>query len=180
MKLTSTAAAVIAIAAGLWAIDRYTVAAQVYGNDNNVSVMDTCDPADGAWEPTGGCGLKPHQGDVSGAEFFALLRSPLTIPPNGALIGHPAWRSEPAHVTSRTNAPVRVTNRGGRGHTYTEVANFGGGFIAPLNIGLTPAPECASAVALPPGSTQVLTLGPGLHKFQCCIHPWMRGTVRVE
>jgi len=21
---------------------------------------------------------------------------------------------------------------------------------------------------------------PGLHKFQCCIHPWMRAAVRVE
>jgi hypothetical protein len=46
---------------------------------------------------------------------------------------------------------------------------------------MTMAPECAQAAPLNPGATIVLTAnGPGLHKFQCCIHPWMRATVRVE
>jgi hypothetical protein len=34
---------------------------------------------------------------------------------------------------------------------------------------------------LPPGATiRVEGLAQGLHKFQCCIHPWMRATVRVQ
>src|ERR687898_811793 len=44
------------------------------------------------------------------------------------------------------------------------------------NIGLTQAPEClAGVVDMPPGATITVDgLGIGTHKFQCCIHPWMR------
>jgi hypothetical protein len=27
---------------------------------------------------------------------------------------------------------------------------------------------------------QIKGLSPGVHKFQCCIHPWMRAVVDVE
>jgi plastocyanin len=78
---------------------------------------------------------------------------------------------------------VRVTNRGGRAHTFTKVANFGGGFVPLLNGALTPAPECnpEQVVFVPYGGSHKLTsLDPGLHTFQCGIHPWMRGAVRVN
>ena len=77
---------------------------------------------------------------------------------------------------------MRIKNEGGRGHTFTEVAQFGGGFVPPLNVGLTPAPECTPEATIPlaPGATEELNLEPGLHKFQCCIHPWMRAAIRVE
>jgi plastocyanin len=170
--------------AGFVSLGTYVATAQVNGNDNRIAVIDECLPGDPAWDPTGGCTLKAHQGDVSFAEFGALLTSPLTIPPNGYLIGHPAWRMEPAHVTTPTGKSIRITNLGGRGHTFTEVAQFGGGFIGGLNIGLAPADECVpptDTVPLAPGETIELTAsGPGLHKFQCCIHPWMRATIRVE
>jgi len=178
---------VVAIAAAsllaIWGIGNTIAVAQVDGNDNNVSVIDDCLPGDPAWNPTGGCAIRSHQGDVPQAEFGALLRSPLTIPPDGFLIGHPSWRNEPSHLTVRSGKSVRVTNKGGRGHTFSEVANFGGGFVPPLNIGLTPTPECTpeGTIPLAPGATIELTgIAPGLHKFQCCIHPWMRATIRVE
>jgi plastocyanin len=183
MNRTSIATALMTLLAATWLVDRLPVEAQVNGNDNNIAVMDTCDPGDEAWDMTGGCSQKQQRGDVTNAEFGMLLRSPLTIPANGALIGHPAWRNEPSHVTANAGRTVRVVNRGGRGHTFTEVTDFGGGFIGQLNVGLTPAPQCldqASIVALAPGATQQLNLAPGLHKFQCCIHPWMRATIRVE
>ena len=176
-------AALLTFVAAAWLIDRPFVEAQVNSNDNNIAVMDNCDPGDEAWDPTGGCSQKPQRGDITNAEFGAFLRSPLTIPANGALIGHPAWRNEPSYVSANSGRTVRVVNRGGRGHTFTQVANFGGGFVPPLNIGLTPAPEClnqAGIVPLAPGDTQQLTLASGLHKFQCCIHPWMRAAVRVQ
>lgn len=167
----------------VWAVGTFTAVAQVNGNDNRIAVMDDCLPGDPGWNPTGGCTLLPHQGDVPFAEFQALLRSPLTIPSNAALIGHPSWRNEPSHLTVPEGKTVQITNQGGRGHTFTKVANFGGGFVAPLNVGLIPAPECTpgTTVPLPAGARDhARGLEPGLNKFQCCIHPWMRATIRVE
>jgi plastocyanin len=152
--------------------------AQGKSNDNNIAMLDDCDPSDPGWAPTGGCLLRV--GTVSLAEFNALLFSPLsgTIP-----VGHPAWRNEPSYISTFIGRTVRVTNWGGRAHTFTEVANFGGGFVPPLNGTLGLAPECAAApgAIVPPGSTiQINVLTPGTHKFQCCIHPWMRAAVKVE
>jgi hypothetical protein len=66
-------------------------------------------------------------------------------------------------------------------HTFTEVASFGGGRVPPLNVGLAPAPECAAAVNVPPGHRiEIEGLEPGNHRFQCCIHPWMRALVKVQ
>jgi hypothetical protein len=32
-----------------------------------------------------------------------------------------------------------------------------------------------------PGNTMSITgLSPGVHTFQCCIHPWMRAAVNVQ
>ena len=183
MKPIFTFGLVLTGLVGMIAIGAFIANAQTDGNDNNIAVMDDCLPSDPAWNSIGGCLLKPHQGDVSRAEFAALLLSPLTIPPNGILIGHPSWRNEPSHLTARQGKTIHVKNKGGRGHTFSEVANFGGGFVAGLNIGLTQAPECTptGTIPLPAGATVALTgLAPGLHKFQCCIHPWMRATIRVQ
>jgi plastocyanin len=183
--LNKTGIAVIGTASllALWTIGHTIAVAQVDGNDNNIAVMDDCLPGDPGWNPTGGCTLRSQQGDVPAAEFFALLTSPLTIPPNGALIGHPSWRNEPSHLTIRAGKTVRVINRGGRGHTFSEVTDFGGGFVPILNIGLTQSPQCTpqGTIPLPPGATiKIDNLAPGLHRFQCCIHPWMRATIRVH
>jgi plastocyanin len=169
--------------AALGSFASLAVTAQVKSNDNKIDIVDNCLPGDPGWDATGGCLLKEAQGDVPNAEFGALLRSPLTIPPNGYLIGHPSWRNEPSHLSTSEGKAVTVSNRGGRVHTFTEVANFGGGRIGGLNIGLSAAPECNPALTtdLAPGaSTTIAVTGEGLHKFQCCIHPWMRATVRVE
>jgi len=143
--------------------------------DNRVAIRDDCDPRDPTWAPTGGCLLR--EGDVDRAEFNAALPSPLSA----AVIGHQAWRMDPSYLKIETDDNVGVRNRGGRVHTFTEVAAFGGGRVPPLNQGLTPAPECATATDLPPGARMELTnLSPGNHRFQCCIHPWMRALVKVK
>jgi plastocyanin len=177
MRKIAMALVLIALLAGSWNLVGPALA-QVKSNDNNIAVMDNCDPSDPTWAGIGGCALK--QGSVTVAEFGNLLFSPLsgTIP-----VGHPSWRNEPSYITTSLGKTVRVRNSGGRTHTYTEVANFGGGFVPGLNGSLTQAPECnpAAVVILPPGATQDLNnLAPGTHKFQCCIHPWMRGAVEVE
>jgi hypothetical protein len=152
------------------------------GNDDKVriAVRDDCDSTDPGWAPTGGCTLKG--GAVNFAEFGLLLFSPLSA---GSPVGHPAWRMDPTYFRVDLSSTLKVTNEGGRGHTFTEVANFGGGMIPTLNGTLTPAPECAANVVGPtlldPGAKlEVHSLALGNHKFQCCIHPWMRMLVKVE
>jgi hypothetical protein len=151
------------------------------GNDDKkIAVRDDCDPTDPAWAPTGGCTLKG--GVVTFAEFGQFLFSPL-VP--GTPVGHPAWRMDPTYVRTDSNKTIKVSNEGGRGHSFTEVADFGGGMIPTLNGTLTLAPECAANVVGPtllaPGAKLELhDLAVGNHKFQCCIHPWMRMLVKVE
>ena len=88
---------------------------------------------------------------------------------------------DPAFSEARAGKALVVTNDGGRTHTFTQVANFGGGKVPPLNEGLTPAPECAASVNIAPGERVVLQgLTEGDHLYQCCIHPWMRALVKVE
>lgn len=181
----------LAMAAGAWAMVSSGVWAQVRGNDPNIIMMDNCAPDDPAWDAFGGCpegsprGASAYRGDVTVAEFFDLLISPLAP---GHVIGHPSWRNEPSYLSIRAGQRVRVTNRGGRVHTFTPVAEFGGGFVPLINETMTPAPECGQDFVPEPGvvfvglgETQTLpAMAPGLHKFQCCIHPWMRGAVRVQ
>jgi plastocyanin len=179
MKTLTTAALAVIMMGGYWAAGRFALNAQSNtSNDNNIAMLDACDPRDTSWNATGGCALRPQQGDVSLSEFQLLLTSPLAA----ATVGHPAWRNEPSYVNTDVGHSIRVTNRGGRTHTFTEVAEFGGGRVGLLNVGLQQAPECVSgaAVDVQPGATQTLNLSTGLHKFQCCIHPWMRAAVRVD
>ena len=141
-----------------------------------ISILDDCDPDDAAWAPTGGCVLRG--GVVTNAEFGAFLTSPLSA----SVVGHPAWRNEPSYLRVRSGQVVVVRNLGGRLHTFTPVASYGGGRVPPLNVGLTVAPECAStAHDVAPGERlEVSNLSAGNHRYQCCIHPWMRALVKVE
>ena len=146
--------------------------AGAYGHE--VAVLDDCDPNDSTWEDIGGCALP--KGEVTRAEFDDELLSPDAT----TVIGHQAWRNDPAYLKIRSRATVHVKNKGGRDHTFTEVAEFGGGIVPPLNVGLTPAPECDNADILPPGASMRLgDLDPGNHRFQCCLHPWMRTLIKV-
>ena len=148
------------------------------GKKAEIAIRDDCDPTDPTWAPTGGCFLQ--RGVVTRNEFNQLLFSPNA---GQSPIGHPAWRMDPTYFKSESDETISVKNEGGRGHTFTEVANFGGGFVPPLNGNLTVAPECAAAAAsapLAPGDRLDVTgLGVGNHLFQCCIHPWMRILIKV-
>lgn len=147
-------------------------------NDSVVFMRDDCDPDDPSWNAIGGC-HRP-KGDVTLAEFRRELFTLLSVPPPEP-VGHQAWRNDPSYVELVSGDSVNVKNRGGRVHTFTMVQNFGGGRVPPLNGGLAQAPECAQAQNVAPGdSTTVEGLAPGNHRFQCCIHPWMRALVKVK
>ena len=144
-----------------------------------IAMIDDCDPADLTWAPVG---CRQRKGDVTRAEFDALRFSPLSL----STVGHPSWRNDPSYITVEEGESLRLANEGGRPHTFTEVAEFGGGRVPPLNQGLTMAQECALAPGavdpneVAPGGRKKLTAtGVGLHKFQCCFHPWMRAAIRV-
>jgi plastocyanin len=150
-----------------------------HDGDNKIALIDDCDPRDGNWAPVG---CLQDRGDVTVAEFNALLFSPLSR----STVGHPSWRNDPSYVVVDEGRELKLENQGGRPHTFTEVANFGGGRIPPLNQGLDMAPECALApgavdpTLVAPGTRKKLTAtGVGVHKFQCCFHPWMRAAIKV-
>jgi plastocyanin len=102
----------------------------------------------------------------------------------------PGWDFEPDTLKINEGTTVIVVNQGGEPHTFTEVAQFGGGFALRLNApGEDTVPECAGgfsnvAVAktriLQASHVQITGLSKGEHLFECCIHPWMRVTVQVK
>lgn len=109
-----------------------------------------------------------------------------------AQTGHPdpKWDYEPDELEVTEGTVLNVANEGGEPHTFTEVRQFGGGFIGQLNgASAAPAPECAGGFSrvevartriLQGSSVNVTGLSRGEHHFQCCIHPWMRVTVDVK
>lgn len=102
----------------------------------------------------------------------------------------PGWDFEPDTVHIKKGTTLSVVDQGGEPHTFTEVAQFGGGFIPGLNApGEDTVPECAGgfskvAVArtriLQGSDVHITDLSKGEHRFQCCIHPWMRMKVEVK
>jgi hypothetical protein len=152
-----------------------------------ISLRDDCDPA--TFNANVGPGTCVGDGDTTFDEFLGALPE-----------GHDKWRFN--NDRTETDGAVNSNNRGGETHTFTEVGSFGGGFLPFLN---NPDEELASeCVALdengdptllddgtfrpgagvnpktvvpPGGTTETKNLTRGAHKFQCCIHPWMRSTV---
>jgi hypothetical protein len=110
-----------------------------------------------------------------------------------------AWKFNPRDTHIDRGEGLQLVNRGGINHTFTEVRRFGGGFVARLNeLSRNPvaAPECAitqpdgTLLPTPQGPTNILLRGqtraagprlaPGVHRFQCGIHPWMRSVIEVR
>ena len=149
--------------------------------DHRIAMIDDCDPNDAAWAGVGGC--LQRRGTVTLAEFNAEASS-LLAPTS--VIGHASWRNDPAYDVIKEGQSLIVWNDGGRPHTFTRVAEFGGG-RAPnpaLSKGLVTAPNCATPATSPnvaPGDRTVITgLAVGSHRFQCCLHPWMRAVIEVK
>ncbi len=143
-----------------------------------VQMRDACDgPTFNAAIGPGACA---RDGGVTFDEFIGQLL---------AMGEAPAWRFAPAQVKIDAGGTIDAYNRGGEAHTFSEVANFGGGCVPQLNalLGLTAVPECTTNPALlfatlaaPGGEVETGPLPAGVHRFQCLIHPWMRTTVEAR
>lgn len=159
-----------------------------------LSIRDFCDPA--TFNLAVGPGSCVRDDDVSanGSQTFTGFLAEL-----GQEKSAGAWRYNPVRVENGEGINLTLVNRGGETHTFTRVAEFGGGFVAALNAAagnLTPRPECAlmkngQLVPQAPGSNNIFInhgqtlMGPRIvgderAKFQCCIHPWMRVTFNAE
>ncbi len=152
--------------------------AKVKGHQEHlVNMQDACDPE--TFNAVLGAGTCLRSGGVRFENFIALLTK------HGS-VG--AWLFAPKTVKVREGETMVAVNRGGEEHTFTEVAEFGGGIVPDLNeLAHVPtvAPECAALDPddfVAPGGTyreEIDGAGP-VKKFQCCIHPWMKLETQVS
>ena len=143
------------------------IAAQ--GDSVKIFVMDRCEPD--SFNAAIGAGTCVLNGGVKFDLFASMLN-----PKDG---GHNAWTNSRHEVALKSGEHLTLTNTGGEDHTFTEVANFGTGFVPPLNaalpVGTPPAVPVGPLNFMGAGDTLELgQLSLGTHRFECLIHPWMR------
>jgi plastocyanin len=142
-----------------------------------VSVQDDCDPA--SFNAALGAGTCSRQGGTTLAAFNSELNASHMVA---------AWKFTPAALTISVGQKITAMNNGGEVHTFTEVAQFGGGIVPALNQAsgnTVEAPECAQLTAtdqIAAGGrfTTDAATDAGTERYQCCIHPWMRAVVTVR
>jgi len=144
-----------------------------------VQILDNCDPA--SFNAVLGPGACVRDG--GGMTFDRLIEQLLR---KGDVA---SWRFAPEQLKLAAGGTIKAINRGGEFHTFTEVAQFGGGCVPELNelLGLTPVPECAQAPGIfgatgvaQGASIQAGPLAEGTRYFMCLIHPWHQTTVNVR
>jgi len=138
-----------------------------------VNMQDACDP-DTFNQALGNPDACVRGGGVKFDQFVAELTRLGFIEP---------WHFAAPTANVRVGQTFEAVNRGGEVHTFTQVAEFGGGFVPFLNdLAHLPnvAPECrpealdADDFVAPGGTYRETVDHTGQLKFQCCIHPWMR------
>ena len=131
----------------------------------SIMMLDECDPDSfNAAIEEGAC--INRNGGLTFDKFLALFMKQGQVP---------SWKFSPSAIHVPRTETLAIVNGGGEVHTFTEVAEFGGGLIGLLNNGAPTRPECAGAVLIPSGGQTAHTFEAGeTAKYQCCIHPWMR------
>lgn len=180
MKRKTTFRTMVWAVVGAIALLSLTAGAGAVQGDKKIRMYDDCEPT--SFNAVLGDGACIGNGHTTFDEFIAEL---------AATQDAHTWRNQPSAMRVNVGRSTLIENLGGEVHTFTPVANFGGGFISDLN-GISgnpvPAPEClnfGSIVFIPAGGTEEgptagsSDLPVGSHKFQCCIHPWMRTVIEV-
>lgn len=180
MKRKTTFRTMVWAVVGAIALLSLTAGAGAVQGDKKIRMYDDCEPT--SFNAVLGDGACIGNGHTTFDEFIAEL---------AATQDAHTWRNQPSAMRVNVGRSTLIENLGGEVHTFTPVANFGGGFVSDLN-GISgnpvPAPEClnfGSIVFIPAGGTEEgptagsSDLPVGSHKFQCCIHPWMRTVIEV-
>jgi hypothetical protein len=158
------------------------------GDQPTVKIRDDCQPATFNLPPPDGAGPGVCAADFDGNTSFEKFIDQVSKHQQA-----PQWRFDPNRREIPAGTQILLDNYGGELHTFTRVANFGGGFVEPLNVlsgNTVLAPECfdasvggtfvpAGADEQPGPTTQQSDRGK-IVKFQCCIHPWMRTEIMVH
>lgn len=146
-----------------------------------IHAEDDCDPAS-----FGALCAPGFNGHTTIPEFTAELNATQQVG---------AWEYGGGEIRVDAGQSFQVLNRGGEVHTFSVVANYGGGRVPPLNApsgNPVAAPEClagpnATNVDIASGGGLTITTGAngvmktrGTFRVQCCIHPWMRSTVVIN
>jgi len=159
-----------AAAPGSVSVDGPRYSAGTTKGPRKIALLDDCSQAS-VWN--GGCSLPG--GTVTIEQFAADFPK-----------GHASWRNEPSYLKIDPNKNVKISNEGGRPHTFTRVAAYGAGIVPQANWPGEPiAPECLNSATrlaslLAGGESMVIEdLEPGIHKYMCCFHPWMVAEIRV-
>jgi hypothetical protein len=143
-------------------------------------IRDDCDPKTFNAAPPDGPGLgelcvPTYDGGTTFAEFIEELQE-------DQVVG--AWRFNPDEVRLDRQQGTILESRSGEVHTFTRVAQFGGGVVPDLNVLSNAGPprqECFEA----PSATNIIVqpgaafAGPTAGR-QCCIHPWMKSEIDVR
>ena len=144
---------------------------------------DSCDPA--SFDAAIGPGTCVKNGNTTFPEFIAELQSTRVARD---------WRFTPEQLTAHFGVDLLGNNVGGEEHTFTPVREFGGGVVPILNqLAGTPvvAQECRSLdeddvvesggkYLIESEELSEVADNSGIARIQCCIHPWMRSTVRLK
>jgi hypothetical protein len=152
------------------------------GNRLVVEMRDECDPV--TFNAVLGEGACVGDGMVTFSDFIAELAATQQVR---------TWRFDPRHARVEAGEKIVARNVGGETHTFTEVAEFGPGIVPELNelvfgVPGPPLPEFQNLgpddFIAPGGKVKLRTgkrgLDPGLHRFECAIHPWMQATVKIK
>src|SRR5262245_49084951 len=109
-------------------------AAVAGGSERLITMKDACDPTTfNAVLGPGGC---TRNGGITFTDFIAQLTANKSVG---------AWNFSPPTMNVSVGQTLVARNLGGEEHTFTEVEEFGGGFIPLLNNlsgNPVPAPEC--------------------------------------
>lgn len=179
------------LVAGVLLVGVAAVAAVASEDSESFRVRDDCDPATfNAAIGAGTCNVK-FGGDTTFQKFINELTEDKSVG---------AWRFNPDQTGLDRGQKTIIESRGGEFHTFTRVADFGGGIVPLLNdlagAGAT-RPECGTPGVLAPpkpGTNNFVPSGAafpgptagsddlpkGTTKWQCCIHPWMHTTITVK